>query len=63
LRYDYEVVPCNNTRARSIKEEAPPPDLSVHHKDVTATLRLNEPNNILDGVGGAVAQGAFLGKE
>lgn len=61
LRYDYEAVPHTNSRPRPIIEGVPPPDLPVHHQDVTATLPLNEPDSVLDGIGGAVARGALFG--
>ncbi|KAL5356943.1 hypothetical protein BJX96DRAFT_172074 [Aspergillus floccosus] len=61
LRYNYQVVPNHNSRARSIKEGAPLPDLPVHHEDAMATLRLNEPDGVLDGIGSAVARGALFG--
>ncbi|KAL3477466.1 hypothetical protein BJX99DRAFT_257495 [Aspergillus californicus] len=61
LRYNYQVIPKHNSPERSLDEGAPPPDLPVHHADATATLRLNEPDSVLDGVAGAVARGAIFG--
>ncbi|KAL4889811.1 hypothetical protein BDV59DRAFT_204998 [Aspergillus ambiguus] len=61
LRYNYQVVPRRNSPSRPVDEGVPPLDLPVHHQDAVATLRLNEPEGVLDGIGGAVVRGAIFG--
>lgn len=61
LRYEYEVVPLNNSCSRPIYEGAPAPDLPLYHEDATAILRLNEPDSVFEGVAGAVARGTIFG--
>jgi hypothetical protein len=61
MSYDYRVIPNSDTHQREIHEGVPPPELPVYDPNTTATFRVNETEDLLNGMGMALAKGAAIG--